>query len=176
MKVHILNGNELDETIKVDALVGAINTAGNWLPPVKEVTDVQGDYFQSKLSIYHNPLVRTNSVRDGMVEVMFGNPRLPKVEFTDMLFVVDNLRLPMSKLIENILDKAKILGHKTLAIPIFRGVMSDKIREMVTEIKKGFRFSVKAKYEMEVWLMVYYNPDLYKALCKRMRDMDCQDK
>ena len=110
---------------------------------------------------------------DGQVIVARSNGSAHSGAFKNVVFVVDDLKRPLHKVIYDGLCGARKSGLKTVCIPTIRmgvmlGVVEKNTDEAVSEMAKGVReFLTKHPEALENITFVVYNDSLIQALLEK---------
>jgi O-acetyl-ADP-ribose deacetylase (regulator of RNase III) len=114
VEVRVLSGDIA--RVEADALVTAINSFGMWFGGVDGVIQrCAGSHFHQQAG--RAPL------QDGKTVVAYGD-KPHKGAFRNVVFVVDDMRQPLRKVVLAGLEAADLAGFKTVTLPTMRmGVM-----------------------------------------------------
>ena len=126
--------------VKADALITTINSQGVWYSEIDGfIQNVSGNLFHSQ-PMY--ALINYVCLSDGETVTAFSYGRSHKGEFTNVIFVIDGLTLPLHKIVYNDLNAANVAGFKSVSLPIIRMDVINKI-EVVNEIAMGVKMFLK---------------------------------
>lgn len=159
MKINVVSGDITQ--VNCDAIVTLINPFGAWNGGVdRAIMKTAGRLYHQQVSQY---------LQDGESVVAKGQMAQHNGKFNNVIFVIDTLESPTSLLVAIALSKAKDLGYKHLAIPVFRtGVMLGEypnepdVESTVKEIVRGIR--AFAYDGLTISIVVYHDPDLEKLV------------
>ena len=104
------------------------------LPTESPSTGVDGAIKRSAGEQYHSQASAAGPLRDLQTIVAKGNSKDHRGEFDDVVFVVDNLRASLDKIVYNGLEASHEEGHSKILIPSIRmGVMAGVVEKTPTE-------------------------------------------
>lgn len=140
-----------------DALITAINSGGMWFGGIdNSIQRASGSIFHSQAG--------SQQLSDGMVIVASGGPA-GQGKFSNVVFIVDDLKQPLSDLVFEGLAKADQVGMKTVALPTIRtgvmaGVVEPTVEAALQEMADGIRrFTTEgAESITEITIVVYNDP------------------
>jgi len=159
MKTTVVEGNIVER--KTDALITAVNSGGMWFGGIdRAIQQVAGDEFHSKLARHKD------SLSDGIAVICHNNSDkiLP---FNHVIFVVDDLKQPLSGIIIAGLKAANRREYKVVTIPAIRtGVMKGIYEKTDQEVADQYKIALDHCNDMSVCLeiVVYNNPVFTKLL------------
>jgi O-acetyl-ADP-ribose deacetylase (regulator of RNase III) len=140
-----------------DALITAINSGGMWLGGIDSaIQRVSGSIFHAQAA--------SHRLRDGNVVVATGGP-VGEGRFSNIVFIIDDLRLPLSALVCSGLIVADKAGMKRVTLPTIRtGVMAGMVEPTVEAalqgMVKGIRIftTTRVKSITGITIVVYNDP------------------
>jgi O-acetyl-ADP-ribose deacetylase (regulator of RNase III) len=114
-KVNVVDGDITQ--IKVDALITAINAYGRWFG------GIDGAIQRVSGNIFHKQVAEQMPLHDGRI-VFAPATLLHNGRFDNVIFVIDELKQPVARLVRAALDEADARSLGTVSIPTLRtGVM-----------------------------------------------------
>lgn len=124
--------------VKVDALITAINSGGLWFGGIDSVINrVAGNLF-------HQQAENTMPLKDGQTVVARSDGRVHGGAFTNVVFVVDDLKRALFEIVYNGLKAASDAGFKSVSLPTIRmGVMLGVVEKSVEEAVAGMSVGVR---------------------------------
>ena len=165
LKINVTSG-DITRTVEiVDAIATLVNSGGIWFSGVDRAIQRRcGNYYHAHLAD------QMNFVSDGKVFIVNGKSSR-NYNFKDVIFVIDDLTLPLKTLVFNTLEAAQKAGYKRIAMPSMRtgimlGIVEETTLDTILAIKQGF-FTFKEKYPnsaLIVDVIVYDNTDLERLL------------
>lgn len=122
---------------KVDALITAINSGGMWFGGIDGVIN------RAAGNLFHLQASKAMPLSDGQVVVAYGNIT-NQGAFTNVVFVVDDLRRSLAEVVYDGLSGASDAGFKSVSLPTIRmgvmlGVVEKTLEEAVVGISTGVR-------------------------------------
>lgn len=155
-KVFVVSGDITK--VKVDALITAINSDGMWFGGIDGVINrVAGGMF-------HLQAADEMPLKDGQTIVARSNGCFHGGAFTDVVFVVDDLKHSLSEIVYNGLKAASEAGFKSVSLPTIRmgvmlGVVEKNAEEAVLGMSVGVRKFLKKNPDttLESITFVVYN-------------------
>src|SRR3990167_1163934 len=100
--------------VKADALITAINSGGAWFGGIDGVISrAAGDLFHAQAGA-------AMPLTDGQTVVAHSNGRAHKGAFTNVVFVVDDLRRPLREVVQSGLRAAADAGAQSVSLPTIR--------------------------------------------------------
>lgn len=123
-------------TVKVEALITAINSGGLWFGGIDSVINrVAGDR-------YHSQATAAMPLHDGQTIVALRTSQAHKGSFINVVFIVDDLQRPLHEIVYNGLKAASDAGFKSVSLPTIRmgvmlGVVEKSVNEAVEEMARG---------------------------------------
>jgi O-acetyl-ADP-ribose deacetylase (regulator of RNase III) len=157
--------------IKADAIITAVNSGGMWFGGIDyAIRRAAGRHFHELLAVK----ARRMPLRDLDVHAIYG---LTKCEdrFSNVIFVVDDLKSPLEKVILAGLSEANAQGFKSVLLPAIRmGVMlgavektpEEAIQEMVKGVEEFLAKQGKETSLEEITFVIYNDPALSQKLRK----------
>lgn len=150
--------------IGADALITAINSGGAWFGGIDSVImRAAGESFHAQAS-------KAMPLADGQTIVAMGNGS-PTVPFTNVVFVVDDLRRPLREIVYNGLKAASDAGFVKVSLPTIRmgvmlGVVERSLDEAVSEMASGVRSFITQhpKTTLQDITFVVYNDQRTQSL------------
>jgi O-acetyl-ADP-ribose deacetylase (regulator of RNase III) len=163
MKVQVVGGSVV--TCGADAIVTAINSGGMWFGGIDRV--IQNEAGE----LFHRQAEAAMPLMDGQVIVARGNGGRIK----NVVFVVDDLKLPLWHVVLVGLMEADMAGFKSVALPTIRmGVMLGKVEKSVDEaldqMYEGVRRLLETQTESleEITFVVFNDQKIEAALREKM--------
>ena len=150
--------------VDADALITAINSSGMWFG------GIDGVIQRAAGNLFHSQAAEAMPLKDGGTVVAKSGSRLVKGEFENVVFVVDDLKLPLRDIVFNGLKAASEAGFHSVSLPTIRmGVMlgqvertpEEAVGEMVEGVKKFFALP---KTSLAHITFVVYNDEYTKSL------------
>ncbi len=169
IKVYVKDG-DVTKAAKVDALVTLINSGGMWFG------GVDGAIKRLARGHYHTQAAAVQ-LSDGNVVLAKKGTYQHSGSFTDVIFVVDDLRKPLGNLVYSALNAAKDAGYKTLALPLMRtgvmlGAVEPDVRAVVEQMKLGMdKFIALNNGDLEITIVVYNDPQSSALLRNLLADL-----
>jgi O-acetyl-ADP-ribose deacetylase (regulator of RNase III) len=153
--------------IPADAMMTAINSGGMWFG------GIDGAIQRVAGGMYHSQAADRMPLSDLQVVVAKGDRNLHRGQFNDVVFVVDDLRSPLSKVMYAGLEAAHNQGYDSLLIPAIRmGVMAGAVEktqeETFAQISEGIDKYMRT-YDgnsklTNLTFVVYKDPSVTKQL------------
>ena len=161
--VYVKTG-DITKAVSVDAIVTLINPGGMWWGGLDNaIMHVAG-------TIYHSQ-ARAIPLTDGQVVVAKRHGRQHSGSFNDVLFVVDDLRLPLSDLMFSALRETQIEGYRSIAFPMMRtgvmlGAFEPNIRAVVEQMRAAIdKFThLYPDSDLKIYIVVYNDPEAENIL------------
>lgn len=151
-------------SVKVDALITAINSGAMWFGGIDGVIQRAAGQMFHRQAAAALPLTHTKTV----VAKKQGEHR---GQFSDVVFVIDDLEGPLSAVIIAALTAANDAGYKKVSLPAIRtGVMLGTVEkdagEAARQIAVGFESFASAHSGSltEVTIVVYNQREIFDAL------------
>lgn len=152
--------------VKSDAIITAINSGGAWFGGIDRViNNVAGNQF-------HKQAAAKMPLKDG--QVIVANNVSHRGEFSNVVFVVDELNLPLHEIIYKGLKAASDSGFKSVSLPTIRmgvmlGLVEKSPEDAVTEMFKGVQKFIKENdaESLENITFVIYRDENTKALLQK---------
>ncbi len=132
--VSVISG-DISKT-KADALITAINSGGMWYGGIDGViNNVAG-------SLFHQQATDAMPLRDGQTIVAYSSHDHHRGAFTNVIFVIDDLKRPLHQVVYNGLKAAVDAGFKSVSLPTIRmgvmlGMVEKSTNEAVQEMAKA---------------------------------------
>lgn len=151
--------------VKADALITAVNATGEWFDGIDRVIiDCAGILF-------HKQLRQKMPLRD-CTSYIARSGCGHRGEWNDVVFVVDELQVPLSDIIDIGLVTAEVNGYRSVSLPAIRtGVMLGQVEPdaetAVRELIRGVMKFVDEHPETsvkEINFVVFRNPELLRLL------------
>jgi O-acetyl-ADP-ribose deacetylase (regulator of RNase III) len=168
---YLMKG-DITRTASVDAIVTLINSEGAWFGGVDgAIQRVAGGQYHAQAGAVLN----SKGLRNGQTVVAKGNRGNHRGSFDDVIFVVDDLKSPLGELVYTACKVAKREGYGSIALPLMRtgvmlGAVEPDVKAVVKEMRKGFdRFAGEADSDMEIYVVVYDDPEAVKLLATNMK-------
>ena len=161
MKVKIVSGDI--SKVKADALMTAINSGGAWFGGIDGV--IQG----CAGGLFHGQASAAAPLKHGQTIVaMCDGGKSHKGRFTNVVFIVDDLKGKLNEIIFNGLVAAADANFASVSLPTIRmgvmlGVVEKSKEEAVGEMVKGINRFLKAKPDSsikELTFVVYNDPEI----------------
>ena len=158
--------------IPADAIVTAINSGGMWFGGIDGVIQRNaGDQFHAQAQA-EMPL------SDGRVIIARGNGSGNRAQFKNVVFVVDDLRLPLREVIFRGLKAADEAGFRVVSLPAIRmgvmlGVVEKSVQEAGNETISGIRqfLASNPQHIEELHFVVYNDQDTQRVLDSGVRGL-----
>jgi O-acetyl-ADP-ribose deacetylase (regulator of RNase III) len=165
VNIYVIEGDITQ--IQTPAIMTAINSGGLWFGGVDyAIKNVAGSYYHSQAS-EAMPLHNLQTV------IAKGDARKHTGKFNDVVFVVDDLKSSLDKVVFNGLEAAHNEGYTKLLVPAMRmGVMAGLVektpQETVTKLSLGINQFVKAYGDQtkleNLTFVVYRDPNAVSQL------------
>jgi len=170
-KVHVVSG-DLTQTPS-DAIVTAVNSGGMWFG------GIDGAIQRVAGNLFHNQVAQALPLKQGATVVAKSGSKKHNGEFNNVVFIIDDLRGPLSEVILNGLTAASNAGFKSVSLPTIRmgvmlGVVEKSKEEAVGEIVGGVArfFDENPKTSIEsITFVVYVDPDTEELLKETFAEM-----
>ena len=149
--------------VSADVMITAINSGGAWFGGIDQLIQ---NYAGSQ---YHAAAKAKMPLEDGQT-VVARQKTSHKGAWGDVLFVVDDLRLPLNQLVERALTAADQAGYETVSMPAIRtgvmlGVKEKTAAEAATLLMDGVRrHRERGTGIKEVTIVVFRDPKLFNLL------------
>lgn len=164
MKIQVISGNL--SAIKADVLITAINSGGMWFGAIDRlIQSVAGGLFHNQAS--------QEKLNDGQAYFTPGNIT-NQGSFTNVIFVVDDLKKNLHQIILAGLKEAEKQGLKSVTLPTIRmgvmlGVVEKSEDEALEEMARAIRLfeSSRPSSVKTITFVVYQNPKI-EAKLKRL--------
>ena len=147
--------------VVTDAIVTLINREGDWYGGVDwAIKNVAGGKYHRQAQA----VLDSKGLFDKQVVVAKGNQREHNGFFDNVIFVVDDLKSPLSELVFRALYAAKQEDYHSIALPLFRtgvmaGVVEPDLETVIEQMIKGFKqFVSYGDDELEICVVIYANP------------------
>lgn len=157
-KMSVLQG-DITRVANVDAIVTLVNSGRMWFGGVDGA-------IQRLSSQYHSRLGQVPSLTDGEVIVVEGKDIAHTGSFNDVVFVVDDLKTPLSELVYSALQAAKGKGYTSIALPLMRtgvmlGAVEKTLEAVVNQMQLGIDRSLKNNNGsiINLYVVVYGKPE-----------------
>ena len=164
----IVKSGDVTKDVQADALVTLINSEGMWFGGVDgAIMRVAGGLFHSQ--------ARAIPLKDGDVVVAKRGSNSHNGSFKDVIFVVDDLKQPLSNLMYSALREAKVQGYKIVAFPLMRtgvmlGAVEPDVKAVVEQIMIALnKFIADDDWNLYVYLVVFNDPNSKKILLETVR-------
>lgn len=155
----------------VEAIATLINSSGLWFGGVDgAIQRVAEDHY------HHSARIALNTVglSDGATILVSGDHNYHNGSFDHVVFVVDDLKRPLSELVYLALERVYSQGITSVALPLMRsgvmlGVVEPDVKAVVQEMLRGIdRFDVQFDPNMELTVIVYDNRPAVNLLSSNM--------
>lgn len=171
--INVISGDIAQ--IEADALITAINSGGMWFGGIDGVIQrAAGDHF-------HRQAAKTYR-KDGMTIVARGlegtigemaEGKKNRSKFKNVVFVVDDLRKPLTEIVLSGLKAADEAGYKVVSLPTIRmGVMAGVVESPDEAIKSltstAKTFMETAQNVKTINIVVYNNEPLEQAISEAL--------
>jgi len=148
-------------TIEADALITAINSSGAWFG------GIDGVIMRCAGLVFHEQASKAKLVDGRAIVVRSDTPH--KGKFGDVVFVVDDLRLPLSDIVAAGLKAADKAGFKSVTLPAIRmgvaiGEVEKSAKEVVEEIVIGVNNVIEGFRNLESVTFVVFNDPQIETL------------
>ncbi len=164
-KVSVVSG-DISRT-KADALITAINSGGMWFGGIDGVIN------RAAGNLFHSQAQKAMPLADGQTVVARSNGHAHDGAFTNVVFVVDDLQLPLHEIVCNGLKAASDAGFKSVSLPTVRmgvmlGVVEKSANEAVDEMAKGVKkFLAENPDALKNITFVVYNDSKTQSLLQK---------
>lgn len=172
MTSFLLMKGDITRVASVDAIVTLINSEGAWFGGVDgAIQRIAGGQYHAQAG----EVLNSRGLRNKQVVVAKGNRASHRGSFDDVIFVVDDLKSPLNELVYTALQSAKKEGYSSIAFPLMRtgvmlGAVEPDVRTVVREMRKGFdRFTAEGDVSMDIYVVVYDDPEAVKMLATNMK-------
>ena len=139
---------DITQTSQVNAIVALANSNRTFFTDIDKAIQRKCDnYYHSRLMIQ---MSKTNrQPYDGQVFIVKGRTA-NNFSFKDIIFIIDDLTLPMRTLVFNALCAAQEAGYEKIAMPPMRtgdmlGIVEKTVLDVVLAMKQGLLY-FKQKY------------------------------
>lgn len=162
--LHLMEG-DVTRDVSVDAIVTLINSGGMWYG------GVDGAIIRVAGQLYHSGARQAMPLTDGQVVVVEGDHDDHHGSFDDVVFVVDDLRQPLSNLLSKALQTIKSKGYTRVAMPMFRtgvmlGVVESDAHAVVDQMERAF--SGFNHDGMDIFIVIYNDSRIKGLLESRL--------
>ena len=162
-KVQVISGDV--NRVKADALITPVGNHDFWFGMVNvAIRKVAGFLFHLQIA----KTLFDDDFLEGETAVALSYDYPHKGKFTNVVFVIDNLRLPLHEIVHNGLKTADVAGFKSVSLPISMPIIRmDTIsqeQEIVDEIAKGVKEFLKRGGLDSITLVVDNDPKMQKML------------
>jgi O-acetyl-ADP-ribose deacetylase (regulator of RNase III) len=165
-KVSVVSGDIT--RVKTDALITAINSGGMWFG------GIDGVISRAAGNLFHSQAMKAMPLVDGQTIIARSNNHAHDGAFTDVVFVVDDLRRSLAEVVYDGLKAASGAGFKSVSLPTIRmgvmlGVVEKSIEEAVVEMSVGVRSFLKKNLDtpIESIIFVVYNDKKTQSLLQK---------
>lgn len=154
--------------VKVDALITAINSNGRWFGGIDGVIN------RAAGNLFHSQAAKARPLTDGQTVIARSKGCTHDGAFTNVIFVIDDLKCPLHEVVYNGLKAASDAGFKSVSLPTVRmgimlGVVEKSINEAVAEMAKGVKkFLAKSNVLKSITFVVYNDPKTQSLLQKAL--------
>ena len=143
-------------TIRADALITCIDSAGSWYGGVNAaIQQLAGGHL-------HHQAYAELPLKDG--EIIVGHGNNPELAFRNVVFIVDELATPLSELVLAALKKANSQHFAHVTLPLLRtgstnGLRENSVGEAIAQLVAGVKAlrDLESSYLGEVVAVVYNN-------------------
>ncbi len=167
MKRMVKTG-DITKDVETEAIATLINSFGAWFGEVDLAIKLVAG------GLYHDQpasMLKRLGLKDGLVFVAEGTRSLHDGNFDNVIFIVDDFKQSLRKLVYLALETAEDEGFGNLALPLMRtgvaaGQVEKTLDEVVQEIHAGvqlFAFEYPES-ELELTMVVYNNPNAVQLL------------
>jgi O-acetyl-ADP-ribose deacetylase (regulator of RNase III) len=151
--------------VKADALITAINSGGMWFGGIDGVIN------RAAGNLFHSQAAKVRLV-DGQTVVARSNGSAHDGAFTNVVFVVDDLKRPLHEIVYNGLKAASDAGFKSVSLPTVRmgvmlGVVEKSVNEAVAEMARGVKRLLAEDNTLKNITFVVYNDPKTQALLQK---------
>ena len=155
--------------IQADVLITAINSQGIWSGGIDNVIyQVAGNFF-------HSYALKKMPLKDGQTILALGKGYKHSGLFSNVIFVVDDLKKPLHEIIYAGLKTCSDAGFKTVLIPTIRmgvmlGVVEKNKHSTITRLHQGVWnfFAMNKDHNLEKITFVVYNDTDTELLLKQL--------
>lgn len=164
-----------------DSLITAVDSKGIWCGQVDvAIRENIGDYYHQALLGHITQKSGMPMFEDGQVLEIKGEEN-HKGPFDNIIFVIDDVKKPLSEIIYNGLAKANKEGTKIVTMSCIRagesyGKKETSFEEMATEVYKGIKLLLNNEPEINIkrLLMLTYDNYIYQSLLLKQFNKDEQ--
>ena len=155
--------------VRADALITAINSGGMWFGGIDGVINREAG------NLFHQQAAEAMPLRDGQTIVARNKGHAHDGAFTNVVFVIDDLRRPLREVIYSGLKAASDTGFKSVSLPtiimgIMLGVVEKNVNEAVAEMAKGVKKILAENNALkDIAFVVYNDPKTQSLLEKAMK-------
>jgi O-acetyl-ADP-ribose deacetylase (regulator of RNase III) len=157
--------------VKADALITAINSGGMWFG------GIDGVIMRAAGNCFHQQAKRAMPLTDGQTVVTYDNGRAHNGAFTNVVFVVDDLKRPLHEIVYNGLRSASDAGFKSVSLPTIRmgvmlGLIETSVNEGVGEMAKGVKKFIVESPDTSlksITFVVYNDNNVHSLLQKALK-------
>ena len=157
--------------VKADALITAINSGGLWFGGVDQVISSRaGNRFHQQVANLLPNLKHLDTV-------VAKKTRKHRGAFGDVIFVIDDLEGPLSKIILAGLAAADLAGYKKVTLPAIRtgvmlGQIEKNIQQTVTESIRGIKKFLRVNKNSEkITFVIYDSPIILGEFKKQLQSL-----
>lgn len=153
--------------IPADAIMTAVNSEGMWFG------GIDGAIYRVAGKQYHAQASKEMPLYDLQTIVAKGDKNQHEGEFDNVVFIIDDLKSSLDKIVYNGLEAANEQGYKKILVPAIRmgvmaGVVEKTPKETILKIKEGIenfieKYGQKTSLE-NITFVVYNDPSTVKQL------------
>jgi O-acetyl-ADP-ribose deacetylase (regulator of RNase III) len=166
MNVKVVEGDITQ--VEADAIGTCVNTGGMWFGGVdRAIYRVAGQQYHAQLGT----LLADGLLKDGRAVTAKGDKADHKGQFNHVVFVGDDLTLPLEQVVLEVLGEASDQDMATLALPAMRcGVMAGVVEPTTQAAVDAMFAGVEAfkalcpESPLEVTLVVYADPETFRLM------------
>lgn len=152
--------------VKADALITAIHSGGLWFGGIDGVINRAAGY------LFHSQAAKASPLKDGQIVIAHSNGHAHDGAFTDVIFVVDDLKRPLHEIVYGGLKAASDAGFKSVSLPTVRmgkmlGVVEKSVNEAVAEMAKGVQKFLADRNTLKSITFVVYNDPKTQTLLQK---------
>ena len=162
-KVQVVSGDIT--RVKADALITPVGNHDFWFGVVNmAIRSVAGFLFHLQIT----KALFDDDFLEGETVIALSNGCPHQGKFTNVVFVIDNLRLPLHKIVYNGLKTADVAGFKSVSLPIslptIRMDTINQVQEIVNEMAKGIKEFLERGGLDSITIVVDNDPETLEML------------
>lgn len=164
LQVNVISGDITKMDHPVDAIATLVSSRGDWLEGVHlSIKRNCGHFYHVKLG-YELELIddEEEQSQDGKVHIIKNERSTRDQSFKDVIFTIDESKLPLTRLVFNTLKAADLAGYQRIAIPPMRISTNSHpvdVFDAVLSIKHGIHEFKKQYPESDMILDIVVDND-----------------